>query len=997
VSAFRQPGPLRASAALTVAPLSVAVPGRARLHVQGLRGRRGLADFIQERLPASPHIRSAHANPITGNVLVLYDEQRLSLRQVIGHIAKLGRRRDLDSAPSGRPVPPWAQPRQFHAMEISSVVEHLGVSPSSGLSPHEAAARMACVGPNRVRVMHSRPPWKVIADHLFSLPALMLAAAAALSLAMGSLLEAGVILSVVVLNATIGTVMEGWAERTIAALGALVTPHAIARRAGRDVTVDAADLVPGDVLVLAPGCQVSADARIIEVEQLVVNEATLTGESLPVEKYAETTRVAGASLVNRANMVYAGTEVAQGRGRAIVTATGRQTELGRIRALVDAPALRQSALARDLDRMGGRLVALSLGLSSVALVLGLLRGVSFLEMLRTAIALAVATVPEGLPTVTTAACALGMQRLRRDGVLVRELDIVERLGRVTVVCVDKTGTLTDGRMRVHEWRLGRRKAARSNWAPTAVLADRADAPTGPTDPLLRRALEIAVLCNEAELEPATGSPTELALLDAAEAAGLPYRSVRAKYPRLWIEYRTEGRNWMAIGHQTDDGARLVAVKGAPEEVLGLSTQLDDGRSLSTLTDAGRRDIACDNARMAAAGLRVLGLAWKAAVVEGPDGAARGGLAWVGLVGLADPIREGVGEALSACRRAGIRVVMLTGDQPLTAATVAQEAELCSRERPRVLDVSRQGAEDLDSLVRQVDVFARVSPSQKHQIVRALQQAGEVVAMAGDGINDAPALRAADIGIAVGIGGTAVARDVADVLLVDDNFASLLRAIAHGRTARANTKKAVRFLLSTNLSEIVFTLAAITGGIARPLTPIQFLWMNLLSDVLPALALAAEAPEPAVMEAPAARGDASVLSSTALHRIGVDGVVLSAGTLSSYAMALARHGIGSRSSSVAFTTLAAAQPLYALACRSESQPGWQGLGENPSMLAAIAATLGLDAAAVTIAPLRRVLGTSPLSGMDWAMVAAGAVLPALAMPLRALFHQTVGERPTANLR
>ena len=923
---------------------------------------------------ASPPVRSVRANPLTGTVLVIFDERRLSLRELAGRLRNLGRRRYLDLMPSGI-APSWAERRPYHAMEIASAVQLLDTSPS-GLSSHQASSRIARIGPNRMAAPHGRPIWRMVVDHLLSLPALMLTVAAGLSLATGGLLEAGVILTVVALNSAIGTFMEARAQRSIASLGSLVTPHAIVRRDGHDMTIDVAELVPGDLLILTAGSQVSADARVLAADRLIVNESMLTGESLPVEKAGEGTRPATAPISDRINMVYAGTVVSHGHGTALVTATGSRTELGKIRTLVDRPAYRGSALARDLDRIGGRLVALSLSFSALALALGLLRGVGFLEMLRTAIALAVATVPEGLPTVTTAACTFGMQRLRRGGVFVRQLDSVQRLGTVTVVCVDKTGTITNGRMHVHEWRLGWKTRNRRRAVSAQRRTGLEEVPAGASGEILRwRALEISVLCNEAILDPVpSGSPTELALLRAAQEAGLAYRVVRARYPLLWIEPRGERRNWMATVHEGKDGGRFVAVKGAPEEVLRLSTTLDAGGWSVRLTERARREIARNNARMAAAGMRVLGLAWKSEA----ESAGSGRLAWIGLVGLADPIRAGVTEALTACRRAGIRVVMLTGDQPLTAASVAREAQLGPTGSPGILDASRLRGLDpgrLRSVLQRVDVFARASPTQKHHIVRALQQGGDVVAMAGDGINDAPALRAADIGIAIGATGTAVARDVADIVLADDDFASLLGAIAEGRTTHANTRKAVRFLLSTNLSEILVTLAALTGGIARPLSPIQFLWMNLLSDVLPALALAGEPPEAAVMDEDTGR-QRSVLSLAALRRIAADGAVLSAGTLASYVAALGRHGIGSRSSTVAFSTLTAAQLLHAITCRSDARAGWSSLSESPSMLGAIAATLGLGVAAVTIRPFQRLLKTAPLGGSDWGLVAAGAMLPVL---------------------
>jgi Ca2+-transporting ATPase len=712
---------------------------------------------------------------------------------------------------------------------------------------------------------------------------------------------------------------------------------------------------------------------VIADDRLALDESALTGESLPVSKAAARLCAPGTPLADRANMVYAGTSVADGSGLALVTGTGAATEMGRIRRLIAEAVAPATPLERELGRLGRRLVGVCLGLSGVALGLGLLRGVAAVEMLRTSISLAVAAVPEGLPAVATTTLALGLQRMLRRNALIRRLSVVESLGATTVICVDKTGTLTENRMRVHAWHLG---------GTDLVVNGRA---AELSDPRLRWAHMIGVLCNEAHLTrqgngrwEVNGSGTEGALLDAARRAGLDYRRLREEHRLLSLRPRLADENWMATIHEAGPGRRLMMVKGAPEEVVRLCARRLDGAVAPGLDDETRRGILEANAALANQGMRVLGLAFK----EIPATAASpryDDLAWVGLVGLRDPIRDGVREAIAACQRAGIRTVMITGDQSLTALAVARELALVQNGQMRVLEASELGdasAATLRGLARDVAVFARVSPAHKYQIVRALQAEGEVVAMTGDGLNDAPALKAADIGVAMGARGTQIARDLADVVLLDDDFGSIVGAVEQGRTIYANVGKALRFLLATNFSEILVTVGALALGIARPLTAIQLLWINLLSDVLPALALSVEPAEPDVMARPPRDPAAPILSRDALLRIAGDGALLSAATLGTYGAALARHGAGPQAASVAFATLASGQLLYALTCRSEHGPGVTGLHRSPALLAAVGGTVALQVAAATVPPLRGLLGTAPLGAGDWGLVAAGSALPLL---------------------
>ena len=517
------------------------------------------------------------------------------------------------------------------------------------------------------------------------------------------------------------------------------------------------------------------------------------------------------------------------------------------------------------------------------------------------------------------------------------------------------------------------------------------------DPRLARAITIAVICNEADLvegdgeRPIRGSATEGALLEAARRHGIDYREIRNAFPLAEVWPRADGQNWMATRHRSADGDELVAVKGAPEEVLQLSTLLlgPNGHP-RRLTPKLRREILTANARMAEQAMRVLGLAYTEMGSSGrppsspssagpgePVARLDGDLTWVGLVGMADPIRPGVREAIAAFQQAGLRVVMLTGDQSGTAIAVGRALGLERNGSLRVAEATQLSAltpEALRGLAGEVDIFARVSPAHKYQVVKALQASGEVVAMTGDGINDGPALRVADIGVAMGASGTDVARDLGDVVLLDDSLPSLVTAVEQGRTTHTNVRKALNFLLATNLSEILVTIGAIALGVARPLSAVQFLWINLMSDVLPALALAVEPPERDVMREGPRDRDASILSGRTLLGVGRDAAILAASTLGAYGLAAWRHGIGAQASTVAFATLTTSQLLHALACRSETRSGLADLGQNPLMVGALGGTLALQVASVTVPVLRGLLGTTPLGLADWTVVAAGSTAP-----------------------
>ena len=946
----------------------VAVRGRARLHVAGIRGRSALAARLQARLAGAHGVRQAHASSTTGNVLVLFDAATVDLRSLIAAVA-----RHADEARNGDARALTRVDSVWHTLSAADVARRLGANQEDGLGADEVARRLATLGDNSLPIPAPKTSLEIIAGHVSSLPVLLLGVAAVLSLGMGAVVDAVVIGAVVVANGAVGYITERRVERIFATLQNGGLPSAFARRDGREVMVSAHELVPGDVLLLKTGHTIAADARLIDVDHLGVDESTLTGESMPVTKIPAVMCEAQASLPDRLNMVFAATVVAEGSGMAVVVGTGRETEIGRVRALVAETSTGATPLERQLDHMGGQLVAASLGFCGLALGLGLLRGVPAIEMLRTALSLAVAAVPEGLPAVATTTLALGMHRMMRQRMLVRRLAAVEGLGATTVICLDKTGTLTENRMTATAWYLGRREYLA---APKGTPVDREP------DQLLAQALAIGVLCNEAEIaedsDEIVGSSTEAALLTAALDFGIDCRMLRRQYPLQELRPRRNGDNWMATIHKESATERLVMVKGAPEEVLALSSSWLDREAARPLTRESRAEILAANGRIAAQGMRVLALAFKeiASHVE----ASYDELTWVGLVALSDPVRPGVREAIQACERAGIRPVILTGDQARTASAIYRDFDPTASRSPRVVEASQLSGLDpaaLAALVAEVDVFARVSPAHKHQIVRALQAGGHVVAMTGDGINDAAALRAADIGVAMGARGTDVARDVADVVLMDDDFASIVQAVEQGRTIHANISKALRFLLSTNFSEILVTLGALALGVARPMSAIQYLWINLLSDVFPALALAMEPPEPDVMDRPPLDPREPVLTRASLAEIGGDAAILSAATLGVHGLAVARYGAGAHATTIAFCTLAAAQLAHALSYRS----GFSRSHGFPVLEATVGGTLAVHLAAMTASPLRRVLGTTVLSGSDWLLVAGGVGAPLAVRELR----------------
>ena len=749
----------------------------------------------------------------------------------------------------------------WHTLEPRDVSLILDVDPKVGLTPAEVSDRQLRYGSNALQQIQSRPAWRVLLDQFASIVIALLAIAAVISWATSDHAEAIAILIVLVLNATVGFATEWQAGRALDALRRQSRTLTRVRRAGFESTVDAEELVPGDIVILNAGDRVPADARLLEAVRLEAEESALTGESTTVDKSIRAVSLE-TPLAERRSMLYLGTAVAAGRGEAVIVSTGTATELGKIGRLVAISTKERSPLEIQLTQLGRRLVYLVLAIAAIVMVTGWLRRDGLWLMVEVAISLAVAAVPEGLPAVTTLILALGLLRMAQERAIMRRLPAVETLGSTTVICADKTGTLTENRMTVREYYLSDGRRIEIGEDENRIGHDE----------LLQQAIRIGVLCNEASFRAeatddtrTVGDPTETALLVVADALVLDVSHERAIHPKIAEQPFHASTKRMTTLHRKNDGQHFAALKGAPAVVLEACSLYRDvaGNTVPLDEVAFARFIAA-NEQMANSALRVLALAIKhfeRNAEHSSEEALERGYTFVGLVGMIDPPRPGVAAAIQRAKTAGIRTVMLTGDQLNTGIAIARELGL-GQEEPTALharDLIDTEPKRLADLARNTDVFARVSPEEKLRIVEALQKAGEVVAVTGDGVNDAPALKRANIGIAMGQRGTEVAKEAADVVLADDNFETILRAVEGGRTIYSNITKFVHMMFSHNLGEVLVIFTAIAAGWPLPLLPLQILWMNLVTDVFPALALAVEPASKDVMNQPPRSSHTTLLS------------------------------------------------------------------------------------------------------------------------------------------
>lgn len=924
----------------------------------------------------------------------------------------------------------------WYQISTQEAIEKLTTDAANGLSTAEAARRLEQYGPNELVERGAKGPLAILWEQLTGIMVVILIVSAVVSIIMGEYTDALVIFIIVVLNALLGFTQEYRAEQAMAALKRMAVPRVHVRRDGRLQEIGAREIVPGDIIQLEAGNSVPADGRLIESINLRVQEAVLTGESEPVEKSTAALKGENAPIGDRVNMVHMGTAVSYGRGTALITDTGMKSQLGKIADMIQAVGSEKTPLQRRLEQLGKGLALAALGIVAVVFVLGLLRGEDIRMLIMTAISMAVAAVPEGLPAVVTIALALGAQRMLKRNALIRKLPAVETLGSVTVICSDKTGTLTENRMTVtvvdvagHSLNL---KERLRNFSPTVSHED-------PVEPLLIESPAVVLtmaggaLCSDASLEPvpgepgtfsSIGDPTEGALVIAAARGGLwkaeldqafprvsevpfdserkrmttVHRPVPEKVPALLDPYKDERPDFFSPDHY------LVITKGAVDGLLDISNRVWTRGEAEPLDEKWRERILKANNTLAQNGMRVLGVAFglrelgivdDAVATHLGEGPLESDLIFLGMVGMIDPARAEVKDAVRVAQAAGIRPVMITGDHPLTATYIASELGIAQQGRALTgRELDEMPARQFESLVEEVPVYARVSPEHKLKIVQALQEHGQVVAMTGDGVNDAPALKKAEIGVAMGITGTDVSKEASDMILLDDNFATIVAAVEEGRRIYDNIRKFIKYTMTSNAGEIWVMLLAPFVGMPLPLTPLQILWVNLVTDGLPGLALTIEPAERDTMRRPPYPPRENIFGRGMARDILWIGLLMG---LVSLAVGFIYYRIDPAISpavwqTVTFTTLTLAQMGNALATRSERNTIFQiGLLSNKAMLGSVLLTFLLQMAVIYMPFLNEAFSTTPLSLRDLLITLGVSTVVFIAVELVKVARQRIKAR------
>ena len=889
---------------------------------------------------------------------------------------------------------------EWHKQSITRIIESMGADLDRGLREEDAQRLLDEHGPNELIEQAGKSPLKMLVAQFTETMVVILIVAAAISGLLGKTTETIAILAIVLMFAILGFVQEYRAERAMAALKKLSVPNVRVRRDGQVREIPARALVPGDILLLEAGNLIPADLRFVETANLRVQEAALTGESEPVEKHTDALDDSDLPLGDRRNMGYAGTMVTYGRGAGVVVTTGMDTELGRIATLLQKVEGEPTPLQNKLDRVGKTLAVV--GLISAALVagIGVLSGESLLEMFVTAVSVAVAVVPEGLPAVVTITLALGAQRLLKRKSLIRKLPAVETLGSVTVICSDKTGTLTENRMTVtlvdvagHQLDL---QEAMRHHMPALDAQDCQAGFLETQSAAVQLTLAGSALCNDALFKMdaqdgcfhTLGDPTEGALLVAAGQVGLMKDELENWMPRLAeIPFDSERKRMTtvhsfapsatlpsALIHLRQQGASQVAVtKGAVDGLLDIINRVWVEDHVEPLSERWRARIAAANEQLARDGMRVLGVAFRPLNWDTDDSIQEVDLIFVGMVGMIDPPRSEVREAVATCKTAGIRPVMITGDHPLTALAIARDLLITNNERVLTgADLNRMSSDELEAIVEDVSVFARVSPEDKLKIVEALQKRGHIVAMTGDGVNDSPALKRADIGVAMGITGTDVAKEAADMVLLDDNFATIVAAVEEGRVIFDNLLRFIKFSIGGNFAKVLVMLIAPLLGIRVALLPLQLLWLNLLTDGLMGLGLGLEPAEAGTMRRSPRSPKASLLDSGARRHILWVGIAIGALTLGVGAFYYTPES--QTWQTMIFATLAFTQVGHALGLRAAGKTIWQSLRANPALMGVTGLTIGLQIAVLYIPFLDTFFQVVPLSAFDFGLsVALGGII------------------------
>lgn len=882
---------------------------------------------------------------------------------------------------------PAPAPAYWHTLRVDEALQQLQSDPEQGITSQEVSIRFNRYGANELTEKVGRSPLRIFIDQFTNIMLLMLMAVAVVSAFLDIQAkefpkDAIAISSIVLLNGILGYMQETNAEKALAALKRLSSPRVRVIRNGEIIETNGKELVPGDIMLLEAGVQIAADGRLIEEQNLQVRESALTGEAEAVNKEANLILEADASLGDRLNCVYQGTEVVQGRAKVLVTKTGMRTELGKIAALIQDVETEDTPLQQRMSQLGNVLVTGSLILVGLVVGIGLLNKGNFGELLKTSLSMAVAVVPEGLPAVVTVTLALGTQRMVRRNALIRRLPAVETLGSVTTICSDKTGTLTQNKMVVQGIRTGQHslQVSGDGYAPTGEFTILGSSPedshlTVNNIPEVQQLLMACVFCNDSILQQKDGEwiiigdPTEGALLVLASKGGCDFSEWQHRMPRVFEVPFSSERKRMSVLVQGEQGGNVLFCKGSPELTLECCTHIQIGDQIHAIADFQRQHVLAQNNELASRGLRVLGFAYRT-FSELPEGGLtekdESNLVWVGLVGMLDAPRPEVREAVKRCREAGIRPVMITGDHQLTAKAIAEDLGIAYKGEQVITgkELELMSQSDLEQQVNQVSVYARVSPEHKLRIVQALQKQHHFVAMTGDGVNDAPALKQADIGIAMGITGTDVSKEASDMILLDDNFATIVAAAEEGRVVYTNIRRFIKYILGSNIGEVITIAIAPMLNFSVPLIPLQILWMNLVTDGLPALALAVEPAEPNVMKRPPVDPRENIFARGMGAYMVRIGIVLSIITISLMVWA---HGytnanfndvyLPNRWETMVFTTLCIAQMGHAIAIRSNTQLTIElNPMTNPFVWGSVIMTTVLQLVLIYVEPFRIFFGT-----------------------------------------
>lgn len=976
--------------------LAHVTPGRSRFVLDVLYRDEEACEAVEGRLRLENFVLAVKARPQSGSLVIEYNRNH---KLDTGHLQTCIEEalanpehykfKELAASTSAQALLDQDLQLVYCSQSASSLLKELRVDSTHGLATSEVNDRRLLYGSNQMEEVKPTSHWTLFSRQFANSQTWLLAGSAGLSLVTGGLFDVVMIGGVILMNGYVGYLSEARADEVISSIGHIDPQDVRVIRDGVFCNILDHQLVVGDIVSLSHGV-VPADIRLIESKGLMVDESPLTGESMPVAKHHNAIeRNQLHTISDRRNLLFRGTIVTSGQGLGVVIATGENTEIGRVRRLVASAEQLESPLQKDLEDIGRQTILISGAICGGVFLLGVMRGRSLLQMMQTSISLAVAAVPEGLPTIGTTTMALGVGNLKKRNILVRRLNVLEALGSVEVLCLDKTGTLTMNEMIAEEGYFGSEYWHRSQFGEVKKTKLKDSSPTVILPS--RKWSLIAALCTDCERiknpdgpgQRWSGSSTEKAIIEVAERMGMDVESIQKDLPRFKVSYRTESRQYMVTYHNLRDQDRnLAAVKGNPEQLLDMSAWMLDQGVLKELTDEIRQRLRDQNRELAKKGLRVLGFAYVEG--QGMTSIADERLVWLGAVGLMDPPREGMGELIEKFHRAGIKTIMMTGDQTDTAKAVGKAlgfngngGKLKSFDARDLKDLSLEAIADL---AEEVQVFSRVSPTDKLRIVQALQQRGRIVAMTGDGINDSPALKAAHVGIAMGFQGTSAARESADIVLKDDNLEVLYFAIEQGRSVRTNLRKSIRYLLGTNMSEIMVMFLAVAAGRESPLNSMQLLWINLLTDVLPGLALALDPPAEDIMREPPADPTEPLLSNFAKMRLLVEAGFLSAGSLIAFET-MSRQGKAGTNTTAAFVSLTTSQILHTLSASADSQGLIRGkFPRNKRIYGAMGVAGGTIAMGVISPWFRRLLGNEALTTGQLGQSLAHGVWPVMLLEL-----------------